>query len=120
MDRANLRSPGKSITVCEYFYKKDLKIVNEDSWSDSGESAHEEINKSCLMAFGSQELYLEKKRILQQETNKLANRAKELELEIDQTKGIKPRLVGMELLSFNFDFFSGIALKGSATNIGDY
>ncbi|GKD90357.1 RNA-directed DNA polymerase, eukaryota, partial [Tanacetum coccineum] len=38
-----------------YSYKKDLKIVNEDSWSDSDESAHEEMNESCLMAFGSQE-----------------------------------------------------------------
>ncbi|GJZ07397.1 hypothetical protein Tco_0541190 [Tanacetum coccineum] len=59
---------GESISGYGYSYKKDPKIVNEDSWSDSDESAHEEMNKSCLMAFGSQE---------------------ELELEFDETKRIK-------------------------------
>ncbi|GJW34533.1 hypothetical protein Tco_0054565 [Tanacetum coccineum] len=72
------------------------KIVTEDSWSDSDESTHEEMNESCLMAFGSQariKALLRDKRSLQQETNKLANIAKELELEFDETKGIKTKEV---------------------------
>nr|GEW38948.1 retrovirus-related Pol polyprotein from transposon TNT 1-94 [Tanacetum cinerariifolium] len=56
MAQENLRPSGKSTTVCEYFYKKDPKIVNEDSWSDSDESAHEEMNESCIMEFESQEV----------------------------------------------------------------
>ncbi|GKG18062.1 hypothetical protein Tco_0372360, partial [Tanacetum coccineum] len=54
MAQENLRSLGKSTTDCEYSYKKDLKIVSEDSCSDSDESALKEMNESCRMAFESQ------------------------------------------------------------------
>ncbi|GJX30833.1 hypothetical protein Tco_0240688 [Tanacetum coccineum] len=59
------------------------------------ESAHEEMNESCLMAFGSQE----GKRTLQHETNKLASRAKDLLLEFDEIKGIKTKEVVEPCLS---------------------
>ncbi|GKB66681.1 hypothetical protein Tco_0928093, partial [Tanacetum coccineum] len=78
---------------------KDLKIINEELWSDSNESAHEEINESCLMAFRSQELYLWKKRILQQKTNKLANRSKKLELKFHEATCIKTKEVVETCLS---------------------
>ncbi|GJT65968.1 hypothetical protein Tco_1017448 [Tanacetum coccineum] len=126
---------GESTSGYGYSYKKDPKIVNEDTWSDSDESAHKEINESCLMAFGSQEVYLNPscsnkalniddlkndnfeliklnndyireikallrdKHSLQQETNKLAKRAKELELEFDENKGIKTKEVVEPCLS---------------------
>ncbi|GJS66774.1 hypothetical protein Tco_0681338 [Tanacetum coccineum] len=88
-----------STTICEYFYKKDMNIVNEELWSDSNESAYEEMNESCLMAFGSQELYLWKKHILQQKTNKLANRSKKLELEFHEATCIKTKEVVEPCLS---------------------
>ncbi|GKD57297.1 hypothetical protein Tco_1290684 [Tanacetum coccineum] len=42
---------------------------------------------------------LREKRILQQETHNLANRAKELDLEFDETKGIKTKEVVEPCLS---------------------
>nr|GEU29728.1 hypothetical protein [Tanacetum cinerariifolium] len=91
------------------------------SWSDIDERAYEEMNESCLMIFLNPsclnkaldiddlqndnfkltelnndyireiKALLREKRILQQETNKRANREKELELEFDETKGIKTK-----------------------------
>ncbi|GJZ94216.1 hypothetical protein Tco_0666419 [Tanacetum coccineum] len=55
MDQENLRSLGESTSDCGYSYKKDPKIIREDAWIDSDEGDHKEINKSRLMAFGSQE-----------------------------------------------------------------
>ncbi|GJU02475.1 hypothetical protein Tco_1112813 [Tanacetum coccineum] len=136
MAQENLRSLWGNTSGYGYSYKKDPKIVNEYSWSDSDESAYEEINKSCLMAFGSQKVYLNpsgsnkalniddlhnnnfelielnndyireikalmgEKHSLQQENNKLANRAKELEIEFDETKGIKTKEVVEPCLSY--------------------
>ncbi|GJR51416.1 hypothetical protein Tco_1401937 [Tanacetum coccineum] len=79
MDQENLRSLGESTCGYGYSYKKYPKIVNEDSWSDSDQSAHEEMNESCLMGFGSLE---------------------ELELEFDETKGIKNKEVVEPCLSY--------------------
>nr|GEW04102.1 hypothetical protein [Tanacetum cinerariifolium] len=127
MAQENLRSSRKSKKICEYLYKKDPKIVNEDSWSHNDENTRKEMNESCIMAVGSQEVYLNPSCsnkaliindlqhdnyeliklnndyireikallreicILKEETNNHANKAKELELEFHETKGINTK-----------------------------
>ncbi|GJZ73127.1 hypothetical protein Tco_0637273 [Tanacetum coccineum] len=87
----NLKSFGENTSDYEHHYEEDQKNVLEDLWSDSNESDHAKMNESCLMAFGSQEeikALLKENRILQQETNKLANKANGLEIKIEATKVI--------------------------------
>ncbi|GJX86822.1 hypothetical protein Tco_0337596 [Tanacetum coccineum] len=54
MTQENLQSLGECTSHNECHYKEDMKIVHEDSWSDSNEDDHEEANEVCLMAVGSQ------------------------------------------------------------------
>nr|GEW34249.1 hypothetical protein [Tanacetum cinerariifolium] len=54
MAQENLQSLRECTSYHESPYKKDPKIAHEDSWSDSNEDDHEEVNELCLMAVGYQ------------------------------------------------------------------